>query len=155
MKQKDASLKKIKQYRQHKITEDGVWWDKDKQDPHRYKAFNDKQQTIDYYWHIGENFKDGTIDTDNLPRKQRLALYGMSQQSKYGDNNDPTPAKVNIKGNLKHKAWNKMKGKTQEQARKQFITYAESIIASKLAEDPVIKEKGKRQAEKMAKDFDN
>ena len=79
----------------------------------------------------------------------------MSQQSKYGDNNDPAPTKVNIKGNLKHKAWNKMKGKSQDEARKQFITYAEAIIASKMADDPIIKEKGRKEAEKMAKDFDN
>ena len=62
----------------------------------------DKSQ---YYWAIGNKFKDGTIDPDYLPMSQRLALYGLSQQSKFGDNDEEWPSIWNIKAYKKHGAW--------------------------------------------------
>lgn len=127
-----------------------MWWDEKAGKVHRYKNWSDRQQTIDYYWHIGENFKNGVIDTDNLSKSQRLALYAISQQSKFGDNYDDTPSAFWIKERFKHNAWLKMKGVPSDEARKQFIQYAEAIMAWKKCPIKAISDAGKAEVDKIS-----
>ena len=76
--QKAASLKDLtKKYPKY----DKTWWDAKGRKVHRFTNYNHKQETIDYFWWIGQNFKDGTVNIDNLTKSQKLALYGMSQQA--------------------------------------------------------------------------
>ena len=45
---------------------------------HKYHNYPNKEATIDYYWVIGKNFKNGVIDVDTYPIKIRLLCYGLS-----------------------------------------------------------------------------
>ena len=57
---------------------DKTWWDAKNNDIHKFKNYSNRQETIDYYWFIGQVFKDGTIDVEALSKGQKLALYGIS-----------------------------------------------------------------------------
>ena len=93
-----------------------------------YNGYDDVQKTIDYYWVIGDNFHNGNITIDNYPVRIRLICYGLSQQTKFGDNNEPSPSMWNLKANWKHDAWMKQKGRDREASRKEFIMLAEAIL---------------------------
>ena len=97
----------------------------------KYKGYSDKKGTIDYYWVIGDNYHDGTINLDEFSIGTRLACYGLSQQAKFSDNNDECPSMFNIKGYKKWNAWDRQRGRPQEDARKDFIMHSEAILAYK------------------------
>lgn len=151
MKQKDESLKDFeKKYPQH----NKIWWDEKNGKLHKFNDFGNKMHTIDYYWYIGENFKNGVIVIEKLDRKgEKLALYGLSQQSKFGDVKEDKPSIWYIKDYFKHGAWEKMKGTSQEEARKQFIQYSEALLAKKFCTDEKIVAEAKKEIDAMDKRF--
>lgn len=83
-----------------------------------------------------------------------MALWGLSQQAKFGNCKDEKPSKIWIKDLYKWKAWSKMEGTPQEKARREFIEYTESMLAYKFCDDPKIKAEGKKEVEKMERRFD-
>ena len=96
---------------------------------HKYKDYANVQGTIDYYWDIGGNYHNGTINIDSYPVRIRLLCYGLSQQAKFGDNNEDSPSMFNLKATWKHDAWMKQKGRKREASRKEFIMLSEAILA--------------------------
>ncbi|KAK9472338.1 acyl-CoA-binding protein [Dipodascopsis tothii] len=58
-----------------------------------------------------------------------LSLYGLFKQATVGDNTTPKPSVFDLKGKYKWNAWDKLKGKSQEDAEKEYIELAESLVA--------------------------
>merc|ERR1712100_963936 len=89
----------------------------------KYNGYADVQRTMDYYWVMGDNYHDGTINVDKYPVRVRLIIYGISQQAKFGDIPDdlPRPAAWNLKASWKYDAWQKQKHRPRTDARKDFI----------------------------------
>lgn len=57
-----------------------------------------------------------------------LKLYGLYKQATIGDNNTPKPGMFDLKGKYKWQAWEDLKGKSQEDAEKEYIAYATELI---------------------------
>lgn len=51
-------------------------------------------------------------------------LYGLYKQSTVGDINTPEPSFYQLTEKAKWNAWNKNKGKSQEQAKEEYVDYA-------------------------------
>ena len=62
------------------------------------------------------NYKDG------------LKIYGLKQQSQFGDINESKPYSVMIERKLKWNAWNEQKGKSKEQAITEGIALTERLL---------------------------
>lgn len=57
-----------------------------------------------------------------------LKLYGLYKQATIGDNNTPKPGMFDLKGKYKWQAWEDLKGKSQEDAEKEYIEFANELI---------------------------
>ncbi|KAG2171798.1 hypothetical protein INT43_008178 [Umbelopsis isabellina] len=55
-----------------------------------------------------------------------LKLYGLFKQATIGDNNTSKPT-FDIRGRYKWDAWNANKGKSQEEAEKEYIALVEEL----------------------------
>ena len=54
-----------------------------------------------------------------------LKLYGLSQQAFWGDNDQPEPSYFYLLDNYKWHAWTEFKGMSQDDAKEEFIEFAE------------------------------
>ena len=61
--------------------------------------------------------------------RQKLAFYALAMQAKYGDCEENAPSKFWIADWVKWNAWNRMRGTPPRDAVKEFIKYAEAILA--------------------------
>ena len=77
----------------------------------------------------------------------------MSQQTKYGDNNEEQPSLWYIKAYKKHNAWAAMKGVDPKAARREFIEFAEAQLAVAFCKDDEIVKKAKDFIAKTASRF--
>ncbi|QWU86702.1 hypothetical protein CA3LBN_000920 [Candidozyma haemuli] len=57
-----------------------------------------------------------------------LKLYGLYKQATVGDNTTAKPGVFDLKGKYKWQAWEDLKGTSQEDAEKQYIELASSLI---------------------------
>ena len=81
-------------------------------------------------------------------------MYALSQQTKFGDNNDEKPSVWWIKETFKYNAWMKLKGMSSDEARKTFIKYAEGLLAWKRSSDSVLEQKGKDFCYEIIKQYE-
>ncbi|RPA80654.1 putative acyl-coA-binding protein [Ascobolus immersus RN42] len=58
-----------------------------------------------------------------------LKLYGLFKQANVGDNDTPKPGAFDFKGKAKWQAWLDNKGKSQEDAEKEYIALVEELKA--------------------------
>ncbi|KAI9469329.1 putative acyl-coA-binding protein [Zychaea mexicana] len=56
-----------------------------------------------------------------------LKLYGLFKQANVGDNDTPKPGMFDLKGKYKWQAWEDLKGKSQEDAEKEYIALVEEL----------------------------
>eukprot|EP00894_Picocystis_sp_ML_P001369 jgi/Pico_ML_1/51886/g18.t1 len=61
-----------------------------------------------------------TLPAD-LPNEEKLALYGLFKQATVGDCDTSKPNIFDPKGRAKWDAWNGQKGKSSEDAMKEYI----------------------------------
>ena len=122
-----------------KAPDNFVWNEqKEKKSIHVYKDWKNVKKTEEHYWKIRPYFWDGkTINMDNKGKKVRLLMYGLSCQSKWGDNNEEAPSAANIKAKYKWNAWNKQKGRPRTDTRKDFILLSEALFGVE-SDDPVL-----------------
>ena len=78
-------------------------------------------------------FKKGSpnqaIDVPNLEDKDvALKIYGLTQQAQFGDNDTEKPSMFDVKASYKWSAWDDEKGRTQDQARQEFIELAQQML---------------------------
>ncbi|KAK9378754.1 acyl-CoA-binding protein 2 [Kockiozyma suomiensis] len=78
-------------------------------------------------------FQAAADAVQKLPKKptddELLSLYGLFKQATVGDNDTPKPSVFDLKGKYKWNAWDKLKGTSTEDAEKEYIELAESLIA--------------------------
>ncbi|KAK9467865.1 acyl-CoA-binding protein [Lipomyces arxii] len=58
-----------------------------------------------------------------------LKLYALFKQATVGDNTTPKPGVFDLKAKYKWNEWDALKGTSQEEAEKEYITFAEGLIA--------------------------
>jgi acyl-CoA-binding protein len=58
-----------------------------------------------------------------------LQIYSLFKQGTVGDNNTDKPGMLDFKGKAKWEAWNKLKGKSKEQAQTDYIELARTLLA--------------------------
>ncbi|KAI8126011.1 putative acyl-CoA-binding protein [Lucilia cuprina] len=58
-----------------------------------------------------------------------LELYALFKQATVGDNNTSKPGLLDLKGKAKWESWNKQKGKSQEDAKKEYVAFVEKLVA--------------------------
>ncbi|KAI7884401.1 putative acyl-coA-binding protein [Lichtheimia hyalospora FSU 10163] len=69
-------------------------------------------------------------DLTNKPSdKELLTLYALFKQATVGDVNTDRPGGFDFKGKAKWDAWNELKGKSQEDAEKEYIAFVEQLKA--------------------------
>ncbi|AOW05828.1 acyl-CoA-binding protein [Yarrowia lipolytica] len=56
-----------------------------------------------------------------------LELYGLYKQATVGDNNTDRPGAFNFKAKYKWDAWDKLKGKSQEEAEQEYIALVQTL----------------------------
>ncbi|GMH37782.1 hypothetical protein BSKO_05655 [Bryopsis sp. KO-2023] len=65
----------------------------------------------------------------NITNDEKLALYGLFKQAKFGDNTAAKPGILDIQGRKKWFAWEEHKGKDSETAMKEYIAKVEELKA--------------------------
>lgn len=68
-----------------------------------------------------------TILPDTTTNEEKLELYALFKQAKFGDNTTAKPNIFDPKGRAKWDAWEKKKGLSQEEARAQYVSYVEQL----------------------------
>ncbi|CDH56529.1 acyl--binding protein [Lichtheimia corymbifera JMRC:FSU:9682] len=58
-----------------------------------------------------------------------LKLYALYKQATVGDVNTERPGAFDFKGKAKWDAWNELKGKSQEEAEKEYIEFVQQLKA--------------------------
>ncbi|CEP63667.1 long-chain fatty acid transporter ACB1 LALA0_S08e07844g [Lachancea lanzarotensis] len=58
-----------------------------------------------------------------------LKLYGLFKQATVGDNTTTRPSALNFKDKYKWDAWEANKGKSQEDAEKEYIAFVDELQA--------------------------
>jgi diazepam-binding inhibitor (GABA receptor modulating acyl-CoA-binding protein) len=80
-----------------------------------------------------EAFEKAAAEVKVLPTRpsddELLVLYGLYKQATVGDNNTEQPWMVQLEARAKWDAWNKYKGTSQDDARKQYIDHVENLKA--------------------------
>ncbi len=65
----------------------------------------------------------------DLSNDQLLRLYGLYKQATEGDVSGPKPGMLDLKGKAKYAAWTKEKGKSQEKAMAEYVTFVKKLGA--------------------------
>ena len=76
-----------------------------------------KTQKLSPIWDI--NYKDG------------LRIYGLQQQSNFGDISENEPFQFFVEAHLKWEAWTEQKGKSKDQAIEEGVELTEGLLQSK------------------------
>ncbi|CDS12370.1 hypothetical protein LRAMOSA04565 [Lichtheimia ramosa] len=78
-------------------------------------------------------FEKAAKEVNELKNKpsndELLKLYGLYKQATVGDVNTDRPGGFDFKGKAKWDAWNALKGKSQEDAEKEYIAFVEELKA--------------------------
>lgn len=76
-------------------------------------------------------FNKAVADSKELPAKPSndtlLQLYSLYKQSTEGDNNSESPNMFDFVAKAKYEAWMSQKGKSKEQAMKEYIELVEKL----------------------------
>lgn len=120
---------------------------------HRWTNYKDLEKTDDYYWIISRNFVDGTINVNKWPMKHKLLFYALAMQSKYGDADEDAPSKFWLVDWVKWNSWNRLRGVAPRDAIKQFIMYAEALLAYLLSGVPELEEEGLAYVTEASQDY--
>lgn len=63
-------------------------------------------------------------DTSKFSDDELLTVYSLYKQGTVGNCNTEKPGFLDFKGKAKWEAWNKLQGVSQEQAKQQYIDFA-------------------------------
>lgn len=80
---------------------------------------------------VSQLFEEKAKQVNELPSKpdtdEMLKLYALYKQATVGDNNKEKPGIFNMKDRYKWDAWEEQKGKSQEDAEKEYIAFVEEL----------------------------
>jgi len=78
-----------------------------------------------------QQFKAAAEDVKKLSKDpgndNKLAVYALYKQGTVGDCNTSRPGMLDLTGKAKWDAWNGLKGKSQEDAKKEYIAKVEDL----------------------------
>ncbi|MCL4103853.1 UNVERIFIED_CONTAM: hypothetical protein GTU68_029170 [Idotea baltica] len=81
---------------------------------------------------IKEEFIAATRKIKDLTKRpsneELLKLYALFKQGSKGDVSGSKPGMFDIKGQAKYKAWQKVKGTSQEDAQKQYLSLVDTML---------------------------
>ncbi|KAJ8954572.1 hypothetical protein NQ314_007071 [Rhamnusium bicolor] len=81
-----------------------------------------------------QRFNQAAQNVKNLKGKPSdedlLEIYALFKQGSVGDVNTERPGLLDLKGKAKWDAWSAKKGLSQDQAKEQYITKAQSLVES-------------------------
>lgn len=63
-------------------------------------------------------------DTSKFSDDELLTVYSLYKQGTVGNCNTEKPGFLDFKGKAKWEAWNKLQGVSQEQAKQQYVDFA-------------------------------
>ncbi|ODV79076.1 acyl-CoA-binding protein [Suhomyces tanzawaensis NRRL Y-17324] len=82
---------------------------------------------------VSTEFNEKADAVKNLTQRpsddELLKLYGLFKQATTGDNTTAQPGVFNLKGKYKWQAWKELEGTSQEDAEKQYIAFADELLA--------------------------
>nr|CAI6504893.1 CIC_HP1_G0018840.mRNA.1.CDS.1 [Saccharomyces cerevisiae] len=82
---------------------------------------------------VSQLFEEKAKAVNELPTKpstdELLELYALYKQATVGDNDKEKPGIFNMKDRYKWEAWENLKGKSQEDAEKEYIALVNQLIA--------------------------
>lgn len=80
---------------------------------------------------LEEQFQKAIEDSVKLtkrpPNKILLIIYSLYKQATLGDINMDEPGGRNFVAKLKHQAWKKQEGKSQEDSKKEYVNLINSL----------------------------
>ena len=80
---------------------------------------------------IDDNFKSAAERATKLPKRPPndilLQLYALYKQGNQGDVTGDRPGFADFEARAKFDAWNKMKGKSNYEAKKEYISLVEKL----------------------------
>ncbi|KAJ9125861.1 hypothetical protein QFC24_002645 [Naganishia onofrii] len=82
---------------------------------------------------IGALPKDGPIKPS---QEDQLTFYGLFKQANVGDVNTPKPGMMDFTGKYKWNAWKANEGKSQEQAKKEYVDALLALFMKILDKNP-------------------
>ena len=87
-------------------------------------------QTAETFTKIATELREeGEATYTSWPQKLQLKLYGLYKQAKEGDATYETqPYLFQVKQRYKWNAWNQERGKSQEDAQKEYISLATRVL---------------------------
>lgn len=78
-------------------------------------------------------FNKAVNDVQQLTKRpandELLKLYGLFKQASEGDNNEIRPGGFDFKAMAKFDSWANLKGKTKEEAMREYIDFVASLLA--------------------------
>jgi diazepam-binding inhibitor (GABA receptor modulating acyl-CoA-binding protein) len=66
--------------------------------------------------------------TITMNDEEHALIYGLYKQGTVGDINHEKPGMLDFKGKANWEAWNKLKGKSKEQAQAEYVELARSLL---------------------------
>ena len=80
---------------------------------------------------IDDNFKSAADRATKLPKRPPndilLQLYALYKQGNEGDITGDRPGFADFEGRAKFDAWNKIKGKSKDEAKQEYISQVEKL----------------------------
>ncbi|XP_059163462.1 acyl-CoA-binding protein-like isoform X1 [Physella acuta] len=80
---------------------------------------------------IEEQFKVAAEEVTKLTSEptndEKLAIYGLYKQGTVGDCNTDRPGLFDMKGKAKWDAWNALKGKSKDDAMKEYVAKVDEL----------------------------
>ena len=80
---------------------------------------------------IKESAKSNIKMTDDEMKQ----VYSLFKQGSLGDNTSEKPGMLDFKGKAKWEAWNGQKGKSKEDAQKEYVALAKNLLAKYKLDD--------------------
>ena len=71
------------------------------------------------------------------PDSKKLELYGLYKQVTVGDCNTEKPGMLDFKGKAKWEAWNKVKGKDKEVAKREYVECVLGLLPENIKKEYV------------------
>jgi len=79
------------------------------------------------------SFEAAAEEVKNLTKKpnndELLKLYALFKQGSTGDCNTSRPGMLDLKGKAKWDAWNALKGKSQDDAKNEYVALVDELKA--------------------------
>lgn len=81
---------------------------------------------------LGKHFEDAAAKIKehgkNISDNDLLTMYSLYKQATVGDCNTERPGMLDFKGKAKWDAWNGVKGKSKEDARKEYVQFVMKFL---------------------------